>query len=88
MTERVACTDCGVLILPATAQETGGLCMPCGLAAPPSLRMGPAAADLPRVPAARRASHGAEAFRYLAIGLREGTEERMPKIRYDDRGIV
>jgi phage terminase large subunit len=34
------------------------------------------------------ASHGADAFRYLAMGLREGREERMPKIRYDDRGIV
>src|SRR5262244_3188871 len=34
------------------------------------------------------ASHGADAFRYLAMGLREGTEERMPEIRYDDRGVV
>jgi len=34
------------------------------------------------------ASHGADAFRYLAMGLREGTEEPMPKIRYDDRGVV
>jgi hypothetical protein len=29
MTERTACTECGALILPVTAQETGGLCMPC-----------------------------------------------------------
>ena len=34
------------------------------------------------------ASHGADAFRYLAMGLREGRDERMPKLRYDDRGIV
>ena len=34
------------------------------------------------------ASHGADAFRYLAMGNREGREERMPAIRYDDRGIV
>lgn len=34
------------------------------------------------------ASHGADAFRYLAMGLREEREERMPPIRYDDRGIV
>ena len=34
------------------------------------------------------ASHGADAFRYLAMGLREGREERMPAIRYDDRGVV
>jgi phage terminase large subunit len=34
------------------------------------------------------ASHGADAFRYLAMGLREGREERMPVIRYDDRGVV
>ena len=27
--ERVACTKCGALILPVTAQETGALCMPC-----------------------------------------------------------
>ena len=33
-------------------------------------------------------SHAADAFRYLAMGLREETEERMPKIGYDDRGIV
>jgi hypothetical protein len=29
MTERIACTECGVLILPTTARETGGVCMPC-----------------------------------------------------------
>jgi len=29
MAERIACTECGALILPVTAQETGGLCMPC-----------------------------------------------------------
>ena len=34
------------------------------------------------------ASHGADAFRYLAMGLREETQERMPKIVYDDRWIV
>jgi hypothetical protein len=34
------------------------------------------------------ASHGADAFRYLAMGLREGRDERMPKLQYDDRGIV
>ena len=34
------------------------------------------------------ASHGADAFRYLAMGLREAREEKMPKLRYDDRGIV
>ncbi|HZF34541.1 MAG TPA: terminase family protein [Candidatus Angelobacter sp.] len=33
-------------------------------------------------------SHAADAFRYLAMGLREPQEERMPKLRYDDRGIV
>jgi len=33
-------------------------------------------------------SHAADAFRYLAMGLREPGEERMPLIRYDDRGIV
>ena len=33
-------------------------------------------------------SHAADAFRYLAMGLREETPERMPKIRYDDRWIV
>jgi hypothetical protein len=33
-------------------------------------------------------SHAADAFRYLAMGLREPTAERMPKLRYDDRGIV
>ena len=33
-------------------------------------------------------SHAADAFRYLAMGLREGQEERMPKIAYDDRWIV
>lgn len=29
MTERVACIECGVLILPSTAERTAGLCMPC-----------------------------------------------------------
>jgi hypothetical protein len=33
-------------------------------------------------------SHAADAFRYLAMGLREETGERMPKITYDDRWIV
>jgi hypothetical protein len=27
--EKVPCPECGVLILPATATKTGGLCMPC-----------------------------------------------------------
>lgn len=27
--EHVACIDCGVPILPSTAERTGGLCMPC-----------------------------------------------------------
>jgi hypothetical protein len=27
--EKVGCTKCGTLILAATAQKTGGLCMPC-----------------------------------------------------------
>ena len=34
------------------------------------------------------ASHGADAFRYLAMGLRELRDQPMPKLRYDDRGIV
>ncbi|HEX8612415.1 MAG TPA: DUF4375 domain-containing protein [Telluria sp.] len=29
MTERVPCIECGVAILPSTAERTGGLCMPC-----------------------------------------------------------
>jgi phage terminase large subunit len=33
-------------------------------------------------------SHAADAFRYLAMGLREESAERMPKIAYDDRWIV
>ena len=33
-------------------------------------------------------SHAADAFRYLAMGLREESQERMPKIAYDDRWIV
>jgi hypothetical protein len=33
-------------------------------------------------------SHAADAFRYLAMGLREETSEHMPKIVYDDRWIV
>jgi len=33
-------------------------------------------------------SHAADAFRYLAMGLREESGERMPKIAYDDRWIV
>jgi phage terminase large subunit len=33
-------------------------------------------------------SAAADAFRYLAMGLREANNERMPRIRYDDRGIV
>lgn len=29
MTVKVPCTECGAIILPATAKSTGGLCMPC-----------------------------------------------------------
>lgn len=29
MQDKIPCTCCGVLILPATAGRTGGLCMPC-----------------------------------------------------------
>ena len=29
MTERVACVECGAMILLTTAEDTGGLCMPC-----------------------------------------------------------
>ena len=29
MTDRVACTSCGVKILPETAEKNNGLCMPC-----------------------------------------------------------
>jgi hypothetical protein len=28
-TERIPCTKCGAMILPATANSTGGICMPC-----------------------------------------------------------
>src|SRR5688572_6762911 len=31
MTVKVPCTRCGAEILPTTAEETGGLCMPCKL---------------------------------------------------------
>lgn len=31
MTERVACSQCGALILATTATRTGGVCMPCEL---------------------------------------------------------
>jgi hypothetical protein len=27
--DKLSCTDCGVLILPATAESNGGICMPC-----------------------------------------------------------
>lgn len=27
--KKIPCEDCGALILPITAQNTGGLCMPC-----------------------------------------------------------
>jgi hypothetical protein len=33
-------------------------------------------------------SHAADAFRYLAMGLREEDANRMPPIKYDDRWIV
>ncbi len=33
-------------------------------------------------------SHAADAFRYLAMGLREAKEERLPRLRYDDRPYV
>jgi hypothetical protein len=29
MADRIPCTACGALILPTTAESTGGLCMPC-----------------------------------------------------------
>ncbi|WDE06720.1 DMP19 family protein [Thalassomonas viridans] len=29
MSEKVPCTECGVAVLPSTAERTGGLCMPC-----------------------------------------------------------
>jgi len=29
MTEKVACTECGVLILPTTSEKNNGRCMPC-----------------------------------------------------------
>ena len=29
MVDRVACIECGALILPTTAKDTGGRCMPC-----------------------------------------------------------
>jgi hypothetical protein len=34
------------------------------------------------------ASHGADAFRYLAMGLREEAGNAMPKLKYDDRWIM
>jgi hypothetical protein len=33
-------------------------------------------------------SDAADALRYLAMGLRESRDEKLPRIRYDDRGIV
>jgi hypothetical protein len=33
-------------------------------------------------------SHAADAFRYLAMGLREESEQPMPRLRYDDRWIT
>jgi hypothetical protein len=33
-------------------------------------------------------SHAADAFRYLAMGLREESETPMPRLRYDDRWIT
>jgi hypothetical protein len=29
MTEKIPCNSCEALILPDTAERTGGLCMPC-----------------------------------------------------------
>src|SRR5258708_37403254 len=29
MTDRIPCSECGALILPLTAERTGGLCRPC-----------------------------------------------------------
>ena len=29
MTDKIACKDCGALILPSTAERTGGFCLPC-----------------------------------------------------------
>ncbi len=48
---------------------------------------GKAIGDRPR-PLHDWSSHAADAFRYLAMGLREESGERMPKIAYDDRWIV
>ena len=29
MNEKIPCVKCGAMILPATAERTGGVCMPC-----------------------------------------------------------
>lgn len=29
MSDKVPCTECGALVLPTTAERTGGVCMPC-----------------------------------------------------------
>lgn len=29
MSDKVPCTECGAMVLPSTAERTGGLCMPC-----------------------------------------------------------
>ena len=36
MSDKIPCTECGKKILPATAQKTGGYCMPCGKLKNPS----------------------------------------------------
>jgi hypothetical protein len=29
MSDKIPCTDCGAMVLPGTAERTGGFCMPC-----------------------------------------------------------
>jgi hypothetical protein len=29
MTDKIPCVECEKMILPATAEKTGGVCMPC-----------------------------------------------------------
>ena len=29
MSDKIPCTECGAMVLPSTAERTGGLCMPC-----------------------------------------------------------
>ena len=57
-------------------------------AAPLPLRMGPAPPGLPRAPAARLGEPRGGCVPVPGDGAAGGEEERMPKIRYDDRGVV